>query len=118
MAKAVNKSTSESYRTRRMTHTAAVESHEIVVVNGQVVVAFKGADADAEGIYITDAEIMQFPKKAALAVDPGDKVYWDADPGEITKTALDGVLCGLCHSAAAADDTTVDVEFMAAAALQ
>ena len=118
MAKAVNKSGSEDFETRRMTHTADVGAGDIVVVNGCVAVAFKGASANTSAIYIVDAEIIEFPKKAGVAVKSGDKMYWDPTAGTVTNVKADGLaLCGLAHLDAAAGDPTVDIELMDEAAL-
>ena len=118
MAKAINKSSSDGFETRRMTHTADVGVGDIVVVNGCVAVAFKGASADTSTIYIVDAEIIAFPKKAGIAVKSGDKMYWDPTAGTVTNVKADGlVLCGLAHLEAAATDATVDIELMDCAPL-
>jgi predicted RecA/RadA family phage recombinase len=57
--------------------------------------------------------VFSLPKKASLAVANGDDLYWDSDPGEITKTAADGVYIGKAFEAALAADTTVNVKINA-----
>lgn len=113
MAIAVNKSSSEGFETRRMTHTANVNAGDIVVVNGLVAVAFKGAVANTSTIYITDAEIIAFPKAAGVAIKSGDKLYWDPVNAVTTNVKAAGlILFGAAHADAAATDTTVDCELM------
>lgn len=100
-----------SNRTRKIAHTAIVVAAEIIVNNGQVVVACNASDADAENAFIFTGPV-EMPKKAGLAIAAGDDVYFDADPGEITKTEADGVRAGICLEAAAAADTVVLVELI------
>jgi predicted RecA/RadA family phage recombinase len=49
------------------------------------------------------------PKAAGLEIKPGEKVYWNAAGGVITKTDTDA-LCGRCHEYAAPGDIDVKVE--------
>lgn len=95
-------------RTLKYAHTAILSSGDVIVVGGLVLIALNDTAANAENVfaYITKATM---PKKAALAISIGDLVYWDATPGEITKTSGDGTMCGYCIKAADAADTTVDI---------
>lgn len=109
MAKAAIKEASGEVKTRRMAHTAVVEALDIEVVNGQVVVALNGAEADAETVYVYEAGNVVMPKEAGLEIKPGEKVYWNAAGGIITKTGTD-TLCGRCHEYSDPDDADVKVE--------
>src|SRR3990172_11539390 len=109
MAKASIKEARGEVKTRRMEHTAAVAVLDIAVVNGQVVVALNGADADVDTVYVYEAGNVIMPKEVGLEVKPGEKVYWNAAGGIITKTDTD-VLCGRCHEYSDPDDTEVKVE--------
>jgi hypothetical protein len=48
-----------------------------------------------------------FPKVAGTAFAPGDKCYWDAGAGNITKVTPGNTLCGMCLEDAALADTTI-----------
>lgn len=89
-----------------ITHSAAVEAYEMIVNNGSVAVALNAADADAETSYAMEGPV-KFKKKAALAIDEGDKVYFDNTNKEINKTASGNTLAGICTEAAAASDSNV-----------
>ncbi len=68
-----------------------------------------GTVADgATGQMMTEG-VFELPKKATLAISAGDVVFWDATPGEITKTDADGTFFGYATKAAAGSATTVEV---------
>lgn len=63
---------------------------------------------DATGVIITQG-VFELTKKAALAVAAGDALYWDATPGEITKTGADGTFIGYAAKSELAGSATVQV---------
>lgn len=93
-------------RTLKKAHTAAVVVGEIVVINGQVLVAVNAKAADAENAYIYRGKI-EAPKEAALAINVGDVVYWDATNEVVTKTATANTKMGVCVEDVAGAGTTV-----------
>lgn len=116
MAKATPTGGVHRNHTLKLAHTAEVAAGDVIVSNNQVLVAVNAAAANAANTYVFSGPV-SFPKKASLAVAVGDTVYFDTDPGEITKTEADGSFCGICIEAAVAADTTVQVELMSKTAL-
>jgi predicted RecA/RadA family phage recombinase len=96
-----------------LTHVAAavIASGDVVVLTAGIGIACKDA-AIGESVEIAVEGVFSLPKKAALVLAQGAKVYWDATPGEITATALDGVICGYVAKAALAGDAKVDVKLV------
>ncbi len=108
MAKATPRGGVTTNRTLKLAHTAAVEDGDVIVSNGQVLVAEGDYAADEEGIYTCMGPV-EFPKVDATAIAVGDPVYWDAADGEIN-TDNANPQAGVCIGVAAAADTTVLVE--------
>jgi len=97
----------QNIRTLMLAHSAAVAVNEVIVSSsGVVLIAINAALANANNSYIYMGKA-NFPKEAPLVINPGDKVYWDAAAGKITKTAAGNTYCGVCVEAAASADTTV-----------
>ena len=94
-------------RTLKLAHTAAVSAGDVIVSNGQVLVAVNDAAANADNAYIYRGKV-EVPKTAALAINVGDVVYWDATNGEANLTNTNTKM-GICVEAAAAADSTVVV---------
>jgi predicted RecA/RadA family phage recombinase len=69
-------------------------------------VAVNTALANVENAYVYLGKAI-FPKVAGTAFAPGDKCYWDAAAGNITKVTSGNTLCGMCLEAAALADTTI-----------
>lgn len=84
-----------------------IAAGEVVKVGNLYGIAVSGGTTDDEiALNLTGA--YELAKKASLAITQGDALYWDADPGEITKTVTDGNLIGYAYeSAAGADDTVI-----------
>ncbi len=61
MAKAILKGGLKETRTLKHTHNAIVEDGEILVVNGQVLIATNAYAADVEGVYAFRGPV-EFPK--------------------------------------------------------
>lgn len=80
-----------------------------VVIQGDIIgiAVTDGVSGDTIAVNIKGA--YSLTKKSALAITQGDKVYWDATPGEVTKTEADGVLIGSAFEDAAGGDATVIV---------
>lgn len=68
-----------------------------------------GSIADSESGPIATEGVFSFPKKASLAISAGDVVFWDATPGEVTKTAADGKYLGVAIDESGSSDETVNV---------
>jgi predicted RecA/RadA family phage recombinase len=88
---------------------SAIASGSVVLVGEKVCVAMVDiAATTGEGTLLAQG-VVEVTKKGSLEVTQGDRLYWDADPGEITKTQADGVFAGYAHEAAAGAGTTVKV---------
>lgn len=95
-------------RTVPFTHSAAVVVGEIIVGNGNVMVAVNEKAINVENAYVVEGKI-NAPKEASLAVEVMDAVYWDSGNSKVTKTATGNKALGHCAKKAAASDTTIDV---------
>lgn len=82
-------------KTLKKAHSAAVLAGEVVVINGQVLVAVNAKDANADNAYIYSGRI-EVVKTSALQIDVGDVVYWDATAEEANKTASGNTKMGMC----------------------
>lgn len=108
MAKAIPRGGVHQNRTLKYANAGAVEAGDVIVANGQVLVAVNAAGAGAENVYIFRGPV-EFPKAAALAVAAGEVCYW-AGAGNANKTAQDNTKIGICVEGAAAADTVVLIE--------
>lgn len=112
MAKAVPRDSVKNLRTLKYAHSAAVEAGDVIVVNGNILVAVNDADADAENIYIYRGR-SAFPKASGVstAIAANTKVYWDVAEGVVTTTSYTAIaanaLIGVTIEAATDDDTEV-----------
>ncbi|NOZ68008.1 MAG: DUF2190 family protein [Deferribacteres bacterium] len=106
MATATIIDTIQNVRTLAYTHDSAVAKGDVIVVNGQVLIAVNDADANAENVYAYQGKA-EFPKEANLAVSPGEICYWDESAGVMTKTQGGNTRAGTCIEASAASDTTL-----------
>lgn len=88
---------------------ATVASGDVVIIGTLPGVAVHDIEDDVSGSVRVEG-CFSLPKKAALAIAAGDRVFWDANPGEVTKTVADGVPLGVCVTPAAADDETVEIK--------
>ena len=92
------------------TPSNAVAAGDVVVVGALVGVAPRAIAANALGAIQVEG-VFDFPKTTSAAIDAGDAVYWDADPGQIVKTQTTGdVLCGHAVAGALEAATTVRVK--------
>lgn len=97
----------EHTKTLKVAHTAAVAIGDIVVNNGQVLIAINAALISADNIFAYDCRKVEMPKAGGLAINPGDVVYWDATNSVINKTSSGNTKAGMCVEAAASADATV-----------
>lgn len=95
-------------RTVPYTHSAAVVVGEIIVGNGNVLVAVNAKAINTENAYVIEGKI-NAPKEANLAAEVMDAAFWDSVNGKITKTAAGNKVLGHFVKKAAAADTTADV---------
>lgn len=109
MAKATVRSGLEGTRTLKYTNASAVADGDILVLNGQVLVAQGAWGAAAAGIYAFRGRV-EFPKEASLAVAPGEVCYYVSAAGSCNKTASGNTMVGIAVEASATTDTTVTVE--------
>lgn len=90
------------------TLTVAVSAGDVVVSGSAVgIAAVDGAIGDK--INVNRCGVWVLTKKAPLVITQGDLLYWDATPGEITKTAADGVFIGHADSDAGSAAVEVNV---------
>lgn len=106
--KAIVRGGVDQVRTLKLAHTAAVEAGDVIVSNGQVLVAVNAAEADAENIYVFRGPV-EFPKDNTVAMAAGDVVYFDAVNNNIDKTNTN-TKAGIVTEAAAQTATVVLVE--------
>ncbi len=92
---------------------STVLSGAVVVVGSLVGVAL-GLIADTLTGMIGLDGVWTLPKEAALAIDQGELVYWDASAEAITKTSEGNTLAGAAFAAALAADDTVLVKLQPA----
>ncbi len=91
-------------RTLTLPAPAAVKSGDGVlfgVANGDAAPG-EAVDLDVEGVFT-------LPKVSALAIAPGDKVYWVATDKAVSKTASGNTLIGVATTAAANPSASVNV---------
>ena len=98
------------------------ECIEVVIAGADVSKGDYATYNDVNGFYIADAEIgdtailivkadrVKAVKQAALAIDSGDVVYYDAAANEVDKTNTND-LVGACIESALAADTHVLISF-------
>ena len=93
----------QNVRTLKLAHTAAVTAGDVIVSNGQVLVAVNTALINAVNAYVFRGKT-EFPKEPSLAINVGDVCYWLAASGYITKTVGSNTKTGICVEAALAAD--------------
>ena len=89
-----------------------VNSGDVVLVGDTVCVAL-GNIADGETGRLATEQVFAVPKNTSLAIDQGDRLYWDAADGNVNKTAVDNTDAGVAFAAAASADTTVHLKLNA-----
>lgn len=79
------------------------------VFNGKVWLPLNDADANADNVFVTRAQVSDAPKAAAEAWTPGADIYWNATNGNFTTTSTGATKCGKALEAADAADTTTPI---------
>ncbi len=95
-------------KTLKHAHTAALLRHEVLLLNGSIVIAVNASIADVDNAMVYRGKI-EFPKLAALAIAPGEVCYWDDTNREVNKTSAANTKVGICVEDAAASDSVVIV---------
>ncbi len=100
-------------KTLKLAHTAAVLAGEIIVANGNILVAVSAALANASNIYIYRGRV-GFPKAtgASTAIAANVKVYWNATTGVATIDAAAGANNMIGTTVEAAGDSDAEVLVM------
>lgn len=106
MPKGIIADTIQNVRTMPLPHASAVEEGDIILNNGNVLVAINKAAVNIPNAYAYQGKCI-FPKVAGTAMAPGDKLYWDNTAGNVTKTVGTNTRCGMCTESALAADTVV-----------
>jgi predicted RecA/RadA family phage recombinase len=87
---------------------AAVASGDLVVVGALYGVA--AGDADTGGdLDVVTVGVFDLPKVSALAINLGDKVYFDSSSKLVSKTASGNTYIGVAVTAAVNPSATVNV---------
>lgn len=95
-------------RTLKLAHGVATTLHEVVVNNGLLLIALGVYLSSDTGVFAYFGKI-DMEKKAALALVPGDKVYWDATAEEITDVEAGNTRAGFVVEAVAGSGTRVKI---------
>jgi predicted RecA/RadA family phage recombinase len=111
MAKAIPRGGLRQLETLKHSHTSAVEAHDVIVVNGNVLVAVNPAVINEENVYIFRGPV-SFPKPTNAAMGAVTKIYWDASSGKASLSSSGTTLMGVSKKAAATSDPHVLVELM------
>ncbi len=85
--------------------TPVVIGNQVAILTDDVADGATGA-ADAEGVF-------SCPLKASLAITKGDRVFWSASTGKVTKTDSDTPM-GIAWEDQASNDPTVNVKLLPA----
>ncbi|WAC48844.1 DUF2190 family protein [Asticcacaulis sp. SL142] len=83
-----------------------------VVVAGQIIGVANGDAASGSPVDVDVTGVFSLSKVAALAIDVGDLVYWDAAPKLVTKTAVSNKKLGYAVTAASNPSATVNVRLV------
>ncbi len=96
----------QNARTLILAHTAEVEAGDIIVSNGNVLVAINDALANVINSYVYLGKAIM-PKVTGTSFAPGDRCYWDASAGKMTKVTVATTLAGICLEAAGTSATEI-----------
>ncbi|WP_336966849.1 DUF2190 family protein [Brevundimonas aurantiaca] len=95
-------------RTLTLPAPAAVKSGDGVLI-GSIFGVANGDAAPGEAVDLDVEGVFTLPKVSALAIAPGDKVYWVATDKAVSKTASGNTLIGVATTAAANPSASVNV---------
>ncbi len=88
--------------------SAVVESGTVIALGNRIGIVQGEIEASGKGSLVIEG-VHILAKKAATAFTAGQPVFWDADPGELTDLAADGVFAGYVPYAAGSSDATAYV---------
>ncbi len=89
-------------KTMTVTAGANIASGDVVSIgSGWGIAVADILDTEEGTVNITG--VYELTKKDGVAFTQGDLLYWDSDPGELTKTAADGSRIGVAYEDAASD---------------
>ena len=87
---------------------AAVSAGDVVAFADMIGVATGDIAVGATGTLAVSG-VWILPKNNALAITQGDQLYWDVGDGNINKTALGNIPCGIAYTHELAATATVQV---------
>ncbi len=89
---------------------SALGSGDVVGLVTSIGVCETDIAADESGEVLVEG-VFELTKKSGVAFDQGDYLYWDASPGELTKTNTD-IPAGIAYEAAASDAVLAKVKLV------
>ncbi|MCP4747294.1 MAG: DUF2190 family protein [Desulfobacteraceae bacterium] len=92
-------------RTLKYAHTEAVEAGDVIVANGNVLVAVSDADAGEQNVYVYRARVAF--EKGAESIGAAVPVYWSQSSGQATASEAGNTKIGITVEAASAADDEV-----------
>jgi predicted RecA/RadA family phage recombinase len=95
-------------RTLTLPAPAAVKSGDGVLI-GSIFGVANGDAASGEAVDLDVEGVFTLPKVSALAIAPGDKLYWVAADKAVSKTASGNTLIGVATTEAANPSASVNV---------
>lgn len=98
-------------QTTQFAHSAATTGKQFYLVGGKVFMAIGSEDANATNGWVYAGKIRA--PKAAVALSPGDALYWDDTNKVMTNVTTGNTLCGHAVEAAASGDAEVVMHFNA-----
>ncbi|HPM40809.1 MAG TPA: DUF2190 family protein [bacterium] len=89
---------------------SAIESGDVVVIGDQIGVAIDDIAATTGEGAVRMEGVFELAKNSGEAFAVGDKLFWDADPGELTKVSSGNTPAGICFKAADEADVVANVK--------
>ncbi len=89
-----------------------IDSGDVVAFAAMIGVALGDIPNGSTG-ELAISEVWILPKNEALAITQGDRLYWDVGDGNINKTALGNIPCGIAYTHELAATATVQVRLNA-----
>lgn len=96
---------SPDYDSETYAHSAITAAHTFYLINGRVLLALNDAAANADNVFVYEADDIRGVPKAAVAVAAFDPAYWDDTNKVFTNVATGNTKCGMFRVAAASGDT-------------
>ena len=110
-----NRSITGQESVSQFAHTAATTALAPIVINLKVWIPLNTVGANALNAFLRYAEISGYAQ-AAVAFNPGDKIYWDNAAQNFTTTSAGNTLCGYAAEPSPSGSGTGIVEFCSFAA--